>query len=87
MDANLMPVLRQVADERVSATGYGILNCTGCLAGGFMTLAGGVMRDRHIDLAFDLPGHRGRRGPAAGLILLTVRPAPRDRPALAVMWS
>jgi MFS family permease len=47
-DANLMPILRQVIDERYSATGYGILNCVGCLIGGGITYAGGALRDAKV---------------------------------------
>jgi MFS family permease len=74
-DANLMPILRQVVDERYSATGYGIFNCTSCFAGGIMTLLGGVMRDQHMDLALVFQGTAGGVF-IAGLLLLAVRPRP-----------
>lgn len=50
-DSNLMPALRQIACERHSATGYGILNCTSSLAGGIMTYVGGAFRDRQVPLS------------------------------------
>jgi MFS family permease len=50
-DANLMPIVRSIADERYSATGYGLLNFIGCMVGGLMVYVGGWMKDAHIDLA------------------------------------
>lgn len=49
-DANLMPIVRSIADERYSATGYGLLNFIGCIVGGVMVYVGGWMKDSHIDL-------------------------------------
>lgn len=49
-DANHMPVLRSVTDERYSATGYGVLNLVSCAAGGAMIYAGGAMKDAGLDL-------------------------------------
>ncbi len=49
-DANLMPILRQVINERYSATGYGILNFVGNAVGGLMPLAGGALRDGKVPL-------------------------------------
>jgi len=50
-DANLMPIVRSIADERYSATGYGLLNFIGCMVGGLMVYVGGWMKDGNIDLA------------------------------------
>lgn len=50
-DANHMPILRSIADQRYSATGYGFLNFIGCLAGGAMIYVGGWLKDAHVDLA------------------------------------
>ena len=50
-DANLMPVLRSVVDERYSATGYGFLNFVGCMVGGTMVYVGGWLKDSQVDLA------------------------------------
>jgi MFS family permease len=50
-DANLMPVLCQIVDERYIATGYGFLNFLSTIVGGIMVLIGGILKDKHIDLA------------------------------------
>ncbi|HSU69220.1 MAG TPA: MFS transporter [Tepidisphaeraceae bacterium] len=50
-DANHMPILREVADERFSATGFGILNLVSCVTGGLMVYAAGLALDTHIDLS------------------------------------
>jgi MFS family permease len=44
-DCNLMPVLCQIVSPKLRATGYGVLNCTSCLAGGAMALGGGFLKD------------------------------------------
>jgi predicted MFS family arabinose efflux permease len=44
-DCNLMPVLCQIVSPKLRATAYGILNCTSCIVGGGMALAGGVLKD------------------------------------------
>lgn len=49
-DANMMPILCLVANERYRGTGYGILNCFSCIIGGLGIFAGGVLRDAHVDL-------------------------------------
>jgi MFS family permease len=72
-DANMMPILCQVADPRYRATGYGVMNCFSCLAGGAMIYAGGALKDRQVDLGTVF------QYAAAGLIiaaimLLFVRP-------------
>lgn len=43
-DANAMPVLAQVARPELRATGYGIFNLVGCLAGGTMAAAAGALK-------------------------------------------
>lgn len=50
-DANLMPMLRSVADERLSATGYGLLNLVGVSVGGVLIYVGGWLKDAQVDLA------------------------------------
>lgn len=50
-DANLMPILCQVADSRYRATGYGVLNLFSCLVGGITVYLGGVLRDAHINVS------------------------------------
>jgi predicted MFS family arabinose efflux permease len=44
-DCNLMPVVCQVVSPNLRATAYGILNCTSCLMGGAMALAGGLLKE------------------------------------------
>jgi predicted MFS family arabinose efflux permease len=50
-DANLMPILRQVADGRYIATGYGFLNFLSTIIGGLMVYVGGALKDAQIDLS------------------------------------
>lgn len=50
-DANLMPILCQVADSRYRATGYGVLNLFSCLVGGLTVYVGGALRDARIGVA------------------------------------
>lgn len=50
-DANHMPMLRQLVDERFSATGFGILNFVSCAAGGVMIYAGGKIQDAGSSLS------------------------------------
>lgn len=63
-DANLMPILRNVVDERYSATGYGWLNFIGVMTGGVLIYVGGWLKDAHIDLA------RVFQVSAAGLLIV-----------------
>jgi MFS family permease len=49
-DANLMPVLRQVTDQRLSATGYALLNVVSCATGGITIWLAGRLKDYHVDL-------------------------------------
>jgi MFS family permease len=65
-DANLMPILRDTADERYSATGYGILNFVGVAMGGLLIYVGGWLKDANVDLA------RVFQVSAAGLFLVGV---------------
>lgn len=50
-DANLMPILCQVADSRYRATGYGVLNLFACLVGGLTVYLGGALRDAQISVS------------------------------------
>ncbi|KQS36263.1 MFS transporter [Pedobacter sp. Leaf194] len=50
-DANLMPILRQIADSRYIATGYGFLNFLSTIIGGLMVYVGGALKDANIDLS------------------------------------
>jgi MFS transporter, Spinster family, sphingosine-1-phosphate transporter len=60
-DANGMPVLCQFVSPQLRATGYGLLNCVGTLAGGFTAFAAGSLK-----ATFGL----GVMLEAAGLLLL-----------------
>lgn len=51
-DANLMPALRKVVNEKYSATGYGILNLISVTVGGALIYIGGVIKDSGLDLVF-----------------------------------
>ena len=50
-DANLMPILCQVADPRHRATGYGILNMFATIVGGLTIYIGGALRDARINVS------------------------------------
>ena len=73
-----MPLLREIVDERYSATGYGMLNFISTTAGGIMVYAGGRLIDAHIDVAriFQTAGAALTFG---GLLLPLIRvPRPRS---------
>lgn len=50
-DANLMPLLRQVVDQRYIATAYGFLNFLSTIVGGLMVYMGGALKDADISLS------------------------------------
>ena len=50
-DANMMPILCLISDKRYRATGYGVLNCASCLAGGLAVYAGGILRDSEVSVS------------------------------------
>jgi len=49
-DANMMPILCLVSNPRHRATGYGVLNTFGCIAGAATIYAGGLLRDANVDV-------------------------------------
>jgi predicted MFS family arabinose efflux permease len=54
-DSNAMPVLCQIARPELRATGYGIFNCGGCLAGGLMAaVAGGLKSALGLNASFQM---------------------------------
>jgi MFS family permease len=75
-DANMMPILCQVAEPPHRATGYGILNFFGCCAGGAAAYLGGWLKVRRVDLSYQLMGS-GLVVLVCGLMLLAVKPARR----------
>jgi MFS family permease len=78
-DANLMPILCQVADSRYRATGYGILNMFATLVGGLTIYLGGVMRDAKINLSNLFLGAMGCLF-ACAVLLFLVRPRSESKP-------
>ncbi len=72
-DANTMPILCQIINEKYRATGYGFLNLFSTFAGGAMIYAGGVLRDRHVNLSAVFQASAAGLV-IAGLTLLAVRP-------------
>lgn len=53
-DVNAMPVLRQIVPAELCATGYGLLNMVGCLAGGISAaVAGGIKESLGLAAAFE----------------------------------
>jgi MFS transporter, Spinster family, sphingosine-1-phosphate transporter len=73
-DANVMPILCQVASPKYRATGYGFLNLFSTFTGGAMIYAGGVLRDAHVNLAKVFQASAIALV-IAGLVLLAVRPS------------
>lgn len=51
-DANLMPILCSIIDEKYRATGYGVLNLFACVVGGIGIYAGGMLRDAQISMDY-----------------------------------
>lgn len=49
-DGNMMPILCELVDARVRATGYGVLNLFSCLVGGLTIYLGGVLHDHHVSI-------------------------------------
>lgn len=46
----MMPILCLISDRRYRATGMGVLNLFGCLAGGTAIYAGGALRDAQVNV-------------------------------------
>lgn len=70
-DCNLMPILCQIAPNRLRATGYGLFNFTSCIVGGTMAAVAGALKS-----AIGLGGALQISALilcAAGLILLPAR--------------
>lgn len=72
-DANFMPVICQVVDQRYRATGYGIMSFFSVIAGGIMIYVGGALKDAGISLSvvFQISAAGVL---LSGLILLLIRP-------------
>jgi predicted MFS family arabinose efflux permease len=74
VDANMMPILCQVASPQQRATGYGILNFFSCCIGGISPYLGGWLRERDVDLSYLLMGS-ALGVCVAALLLLLVKPS------------
>ena len=74
-DANMMPILCLIIDSRYRATGYGVLNLFSCIVGGLGIYAGGMLRDRHIDISILFQVAAILMVICAG-ILFSIRPKP-----------
>lgn len=81
LDANMMPIVCHVADERYRATGYGLLNLCACMIGGVGIYAGGALRDAQIGLGVLFLCVVGCIAVAAGLLFSIQSAAPHSRPA------
>jgi nitrate/nitrite transporter NarK len=75
-DANHMPIICQVIDERYRATGYGFLGFFSIMTGGLMVYAGGAVRDANISLSL-MYMISSALAVISGLILLWIRPRTR----------
>jgi MFS family permease len=75
-DANMMPILCQIAEPRHRATGYGMLNFFSCATGGVAAYLGGWLKEHQVDLSWLLTGSSFITC-FCGLILLLVRPTRR----------
>jgi len=76
-DANLMPVLCQVADPRFRATGYGLLNLCACVVGGLAILAGGKLRDAGVPVSVLFQCAAGGLL-ICGVLLMFLKPTQRE---------
>jgi len=72
-DANQMPLLREIADQRFSATGYGLFNLVSTTAGDVMVYAAGAMRDSGVNLSHNFQ-ICGGGFMLAGVLLWLARP-------------
>jgi MFS family permease len=72
-DANMMPILCQVAEPRHRATGYGILNFFSCLVGSIAPYLGGWLKERNVDFSYIFMGSAVVML-ISGLLLATVKP-------------
>ena len=50
-DANFMPIISQVVDEKYRATGYGMMSFFSVITGAVMIYIGGVLKDANISLS------------------------------------
>lgn len=72
-DANMMPILCIAVPARYRATGYGILNLVGCVAGGVMIYVGGVLRDQQTPLTLVFTASAVALAGCAAILLLVAK--------------
>ena len=72
-NANMMPILCMVSDEKYRATGYGILNFFSCAVGGLAIYLGGALRDMNIPVSVMFEAAAVSMLMCAGLLML-IRP-------------
>jgi len=74
-DSNLMPILCVISNPRYRATGYGVLNMIANIIGGLSIYAGGMLRDRHIDVTRVFEFGAGGMAVSAALLMFVNRQA------------
>jgi MFS family permease len=77
-DANMMPILCQIADPRHRATGYGVLNLFATIVGGITIYIGGALRDANMSVGALFQSAAVGLLVCGGLLLL-IRPRPAER--------
>jgi len=75
-DSNLMPILCMISDPRYRATGYGVLNLVANVVGGLAIFAGGMLRDRHVEVSRIFQFGAAGMVVCAGLLLFVSRRTP-----------
>lgn len=76
-DCNNMPILSQIVEPRLRATGYGVMNLVSISCGGFADWGFGVLRDRAVPLNLIFGVFAGTAILSAGLVFL-IRPRAID---------
>ncbi len=77
-DANMMPILFEIAEPRYRATAYGMLNAFATTVGGLIIYLGGALRDAHVSIVTVFYGGTIGMAICAGLLwLIRPRSAPR----------
>lgn len=72
-DANMMPILFEIAEPRYRATAYGMLNAFATTTGGLVIYLGGALRDAHVSITTVFYGGTVGMAICAGLLWL-IRP-------------
>jgi MFS family permease len=72
-DSNNMPILCQIVQPRLRATGYGIMNLVSISCGGFADWGFGIMRDREVPL-FGIFGAFASAAVLSTILVLLIRP-------------